>query len=201
MAMITLYPKNRKHFIKIINDAKSKFIIDVVEKIEKDIDYSPKWNIPESTEYTKIYKEKDYKKCIMSPSYIKTDVENEIRFMDFLEEENEVKWWFKNEVNDKKYFAIKYTDPKDDEPHAFYVDFVVRMNDGRIGLFDPKKGFTAKIAKPKAEALSKYLRDNKYKKIFGGIAVFQKGEWLYNDNKEYEYDEKDFSDWKSLSFD
>ncbi len=44
------------------------------------------------------------------------------------------------------------------ESHAFYVDFVIRMNDGGIGLFDPKKGFTAKIAKPKAEALSTYLR-------------------------------------------
>ena len=46
----------------------------------------------------------------MSPAYIKTGIQNEIRFMDFLEKANGVKWWFKNETNDKKYFAIKYCD-------------------------------------------------------------------------------------------
>lgn len=198
MANIALYPRNKDYFIKTINESKSQFIQDVVEKINREIENIPKWNIPKNTEYTKIYREKDYKKCIMSPAYIKTDIENEIRFMDFLDEENNVKWWFKNEVNDKKYFAIKYDDPETGEPHAFYVDFVIRMKDGRIGLYDTKAGFTAKIAKPKAEALSRYIKDNKSKKVFGGIAVFENGEWLYNDNEEYEYDEKDFSDWKPL---
>ena len=198
MANITLSTKNKDYFIRTINESKSQFTRDVVEKINREIEDIPKWNIPESTEYTKVYDKKDYKKCIMSPAYIKTDVQNEIRFMDFLEEENNVKWWFKNEVNDKKYFAIKYDDLETREPHAFYVDFVIYMNDGRIGLYDTKAGFTAKIAKPKAEALSKYIKDNESKKVFGGITVFEDGEWLYNDNKEYEYDDKDFSDWKSL---
>lgn len=72
------------------------------------------------------------------------------------------------------------------------------MNDGRIGLFDPKAGFTAKIAKPKAEALSKYLRDNKNKNLFGGIAIFENNTWLYNDNEKYVYAENDFSDWKRI---
>ena len=198
MANITLSTKNKDHFIRTISESKSQFIRDVVEKINRETEDIQKWNIPENTEYTKVYDKKDYKKCIMSPAYIKTDIQNEIRFMDFLEEENNVKWWFKNEVNDKKYFAIKYDDPETGEPHAFYVDFVIRMNDGRIGLYDTKAGFTAKIAKPKAEALSKYIRNNKIKKVFGGIAVFENGEWLYNDNEEYEYDDKDFSDWQPL---
>lgn len=198
MANITLSPKNKDHFIRAISESKSQFTRDVVEKINRETEDIQKWNIPESTEYTKVYDKKDYKKCIMSPAYIKTDVQNEIRFMDFLEEENNVKWWFKNEVNDKKYFAIKYDDSETGEPHAFYVDFVIHMKNGRIGLYDTKAGFTAKIAKPKAEALSRYLRDNKSKKVFGGIAVFENGEWLYNDNEEYEYDDKDFSDWKPL---
>lgn len=81
----------------------------------------------------------------MSPAYIKTDIENEIRFMDFLEEENNVKWWFKNEVNNKKYFAIKYLDPDNGEPHAFYMDFAIYMNDGEIGLFDTKAGLLPRL--------------------------------------------------------
>ena len=40
------------------------------------------------------------------------------------------------------------------------------MTDGKIGLFDTKARFTAKIAKPKAEALSRYIRDNKNKEGF-----------------------------------
>ena len=200
MATIAISPKNKEYFVKVINEAKSQFRRDIVEKIEKEIEEIDKWNIPESTEYTKIYREKKYKKCIMSPAYIKTDIQNEIKFMDFLDVGNGVKWWFKNEVSDKKYFAIKYISLDDDEPHAFYVDFIIRLNDGRIGLFDTKAGFTAKIAKSKAEALSKYIKINKHKNLFGGIAIFEDGEWLYNDNEEYEYNDNDFSDWKPLSF-
>ena len=195
---IVLTPNNQNYFINVINRAKDRYRTDIIEKLEREIEDIPKWNIPESTEYTKIYKEKDYKKCIMSPAYIKTDVKNEIRFMDFLEEENnKVKWWFKNETNDKKYFAVKYTNLDDGESHGFYVDFVIFMYDGRIGLFDTKGDLTAKITKPKAEALSKYIKDNESKKIFGGIAYDKNGGWLYNDNEEYHFD-ADFSDWKSL---
>ena len=195
---IVLAPSNKTHFVDVIECAKEKFRIEIIKKLVKEVEDIPKWNVPTSMEYTKIYTEKNYKKCIMKPAYIKTGVKTEIRFMEFLEEKNNVKWWFKNEVSDKKYFAIKYNDPKTEEPHAFYVDFIIRMNDRRLGLFDTKAGFTAKIAKPKAEALSRYIKDNKSKKIFGGIAVFENGEWLYNDNEEYEYDDKDFSDWEPL---
>ena len=199
MANITLFPENKEHFIHVINQAKNEFTKEIVDKIEKEIEEIPKWNIPQNTEYTTIYKQKNYQKCIMSPSYIKTDIINEIKFMNYLDEKNnQVKWWFKNETNDKKYFAIKYVNPDNKELHAFYVDFIIQMYDGRIGLFDTKAGFTAKIAKPKADALAKYIHTNK-KNLFGGIAIFENGEWLYNDSEDYEYDEKDFSDWKSLS--
>ena len=196
---IVLSPDNINHFIYIINYAKEIFKIAVTDQLNKEIEEIPNWNVPESAEYIKIYTEHNYKKCVMSPAYIKTDTQNEIRFMDFLEKENNVKWWFKNEASDKKYFAIKYVDPKDGQPHAFYVDFVVCMCDGMVGLFDTKAGFTAtdRKTKHKAEALSKYITDSKSKKVFGGIAVFENGEWLYNDNEEYVYD-GDFSGWKPL---
>ena len=197
---IVLFPSNKNHFISIINDAKEIFKNAVTKRLNNEIEEIPKWNVPESTEYIKIYREHNYKKCIMSPAYIKTNVQNEIQFMDFLERKNNVKWWFKNEVRDKKYFAIKYVDPNDGQPHAFYVDFVVYMCNERVGLFDTKAGYTAteQKSKYKAEALSKYITDNKSKKVFGGIAVFEKGEWRYNDNEEYVYDKGDFSDWKPL---
>ena len=196
---IILAPSNRDYFIDAINRAKDRFRREVVEKIEREIEEDLTWNVPENTEYTKIYEEKNYSKCIMKPAYVKNEILGEVDFMDFLDaENNQVKWWFKNGENDKKYFAIKYIDPNDGEPHAFYVDFVIRMNDGRIGLFDTKEGITAKIAKPKAEALAKYIKDNKKYNIFGGIVDFKDNAWKYNDNENYEYNERDFSNWKQL---
>ncbi len=196
---IILSPSNRDYFIETINRAKDRFRREVVEKIEREIEEDLTWNVPENTEYTKIYEERNYNKCIMKPAYVKNEILGEVDFMDFLDaENNQVKWWFKNGENDKKYFAIKYIDPNDGEPRAFYVDFIIYMNDGRIGLFDTKEGITAKIAKPKAEALAKYIKDNQKKNLLGGIVEFRNNAWMYNDNEDYEYKEKDFSNWKQL---
>jgi type III restriction enzyme len=198
MQQIVLDPANKDYFIETINLAKDKFKEEIVEKVEREIEESI-WNVPESTEYTKIYEEKKYKKCVMEPVYIKKFVSPEIGFMDFLDEKtNNVKWWFKNGEIDKKYFAVKYIDPDDNEPHGFYVDFIVRMKDGRIGLFDTKSGITTKVAKPKAEALAKYIKDNKKKNLFGGIAIFRNNAWHYNDSENFEPFEKDPSSWKQL---
>ena len=135
----------------------------------------------------------------MEPVYIKKFVSPEIGFMDFLDEKtNKVKWWFKNGESDKKYFAVKYTDPDDNELHGFYVDFIFRMEDGKIGLFDTKSGITTKVAKPKAEALAKYIKTNKKKNLFGGIVIFKNNAWYYNDSENFEPFEKNPKNWKYL---
>ena len=118
--------------------------------------------------------------------------------MDFLDGKPTIKWWFKNGESDKKYFAIKYIDPDDNQPHGFYVDFIIRMKDGRIGLFDTKGGITAKVAKPKAEALANYIKNNKKMKLFGGIAIFNNNACYYNDSENFEPFEKDPKSWKQL---
>ena len=200
MATITLYPNNKKYFIDIIEKAKTKYEREIVKKVKREFENIQKWNVPKIIEYTKNYELKKYKKSIMQPFYIKVYFQNEVNFMDFIDKDNNVKWWFKNEVNDIKYFAVKYTESGKSEPQSFYVDFIIYMTDGRIGLFDTKAGFTAKMAKAKAEALSKYIKNNRDKKLFGGITIFAKGEWLYNDNEEYEYNESDLSDWKPVDF-
>lgn len=195
---IVLAPENKDYFIEVINLAKNRFKEEVVEKIEREIEELI-WNVPENTEYAKIYDEKNYKKCVMEPVYIKKSISTEMDFMDFLDDNtNKVKWWFKNGESDKKYFAVKYTDPDDNQSHGFYVDFVVKMKDGRIGLFDTKSGITAKVAKPKAEALAKYIESNKEKNLFGGIVVFKNNAWYYNDNPNYEIMDKDPTNWKHL---
>jgi type III restriction enzyme len=198
MQQIVLDPTNKDYFIEIINLAKDRFKEEIVEKVERETEELV-WNVPESTEYTKIYEEKKYKKCVMEPVYVKKLISPEMRFMDFLDDKtNQVKWWFKNGESDKKYFAIKYKDPDDNELRGFYVDFIVRMKNGKIGLFDTKSGITTKVAKPKAEALAKYIKNNKNKNLFGGITIFKNNAWHYNDSENFELFEKDPASWKQL---
>ena len=203
MANIVMSEKNEKYFMRTINESKELFTKEVVKKIQREKESTDNWNVPKITTYTKNYGNMYCGKHIMFPNYIKIDSNIEKKFMQVLESKNNVKWWFKNGVNDKKYFAIEYVDLKDDEPHSFYVDFILYMNDGRIGLFDTKSGYTAENdqSKSKAESLSKYIADNKNKKLFGGITIFVNGEWLYNDRDVYDYDANDFSDWEPLVLD
>ncbi|KAF0138271.1 MAG: type III restriction protein res subunit, partial [Stygiobacter sp.] len=108
-----------------------------------------------------------------------------------------VKWWFKNGETEIKYFAVPYIDENGIE-RAFYVDFIVQFADDSIGMFDTKSGMTAKDAGPRAEGLQKYLKKNKNKKVWGGIAIFVNGTWRYNDKEKYEYNPNELSSWKIL---
>jgi hypothetical protein len=73
------------------------------------------------------------------------------------------------------------------------------MKDGRIGLFDTKKGITAEIAGPKSNSLQKYLREQnkKGKKLFGGIVEPKAGSFWFFNKEEYQYD-KELTGWELL---
>ncbi|MEM3074854.1 MAG: hypothetical protein QW727_02855 [Candidatus Pacearchaeota archaeon] len=137
----------------------------------------------------------------MKPFFIAKKSEPEEIFMALLDSSDKVEWWYKNREGEKKYFAIPYIE--NGKEWAFYVDFIVKFKDGRIGLFDTKSGITAKDAKAKAEALQKYIKEqnSKGKKLIGGIiAQRRKGdETLYlNNNEPYDFNQNDFSKWKVL---
>lgn len=59
---------------------------------------------------------------------------------------------------------------------------------------------TAKDARPRAEGLQKYIKEQnkKGKKLCGGIAIYVNGTWRYNDQEKYEYNPNDLSSWKIL---
>jgi len=111
---------------------------------------------------------------------------------------NKVKWWFKNGKQDGSYFAVPYVENGHEKP--FYIDFIVMLNDGRLGLFDTKGGIYAKTAKERAEGLAWYIAtENKGgKKLFGGIVLKDKNSWRYNDSEKYSYDPNNLNDWKFL---
>jgi len=203
---LILSKKNYQIIIDLISKAKTIYEKEVAKPVseQREIIEDKEWNIPRLISYTSVYKPVNYNKCIMIPSYEKLDSKTEQNFIQILDEKtNKIKWWFKNGKNERKWFAIAYNDENGIE-RSFYVDFIVRMEDGRIGLFDTKSGWTAKESKEKAEALFNYISKEKKKgkNLFGGITVFE-GEAIlkYFDAKKYSFNEgKLGKEWKFLSF-
>lgn len=163
------------------------------------------WNVPLKIEYNSKYKERipKYKKSIMSPVYESTAPskiwETEKSFMEFLDSHNKVEWWFKNGERDGTYFGVSYKDDQN-EDQTFYTDFIVKFNDGRIGLFDTKSGWTAKEAGPKSDGLQKYIleQNKKGKKLFGGIIHPKGGSFYTYTAIPYKWD-KELTGWKILN--
>jgi len=208
---IVLAEENRQSVIDVINRAK-EFYQEVVGKGKHELLQNDEpWNVPATINYNLNFEKKDYRKSIIQPYYARIsnkqkslleeyteDSVNEELFIEYLEKAKRVKWWFKNGSKDGSYFAVPYLENRQNKP--FYVDFIVKLNDGRIGLFDTKGGIYAKTAKERAEGLSEYIttENKKDKKLFGGIVLKDKNSWRLNDSKKYFYNPSDIKDWKFL---
>ena len=137
----------------------------------------------------------------MNPFYSKKLSEPEEKFIEYLNNSETVEWWYKNGETEKKFFSVPYIDD-DGKEKGFYVDFLIRFQDGTVGIFDTKSGRTAADAGTRHDGLYKYMQaeNKKGKKLIGGIVVDDNGTWRHNDKKEYHFDESDMSDWKILDF-
>jgi type III restriction enzyme len=207
---IVLADENRQAVIDVINKAKELYQEVVGRGKHEIIRNDGPWNVPKTINYNLNFVEKNYKKSIIQPYYSKTkgnenlslfeeDSEVEVAFIGYLEKSKQVKWWFKNGRQDGSYFAVPYVENRTEKP--FYLDFIVMLNDDRIGLFDTKGGIYAKTAKERAEGLANYIviENKKGKKLFGGIVIQDKSSWRYHPGKKYYYNPKDLSSWKYLS--
>lgn len=107
----------------------------------------------------------------------------EHNFADFLDSNsNAIEWWYKNGDQGKAHYAIGYTNSLG-EKALFYVDFIIRMNNGDIFLFDTKTENSDPDAPYKHNALWEYmqLQENKDKRLHGGIIINDDfGNWVYS---------------------
>ena len=203
IVQIVLSEKNAQHFVNVLDKAKEKYK-EEVEKRESELVLVENWNIQESLTYGENAVKEDKNKSIMQPFYKIGEWKSEMAFIDFLEKSQNVEWWFKNGDRDATFFAVPYED--DGKQKSFYIDFIVKLKDGRIGLFDTKAGLTKQVAGPKIDGLYEYIQkeNKKGKKLFGGIIVNTdsrnyKGRWIYFDKSSKEL-RNDFSNWKDLIF-
>ncbi len=183
-----LYKKNRPHFEKLFRKAIEAYTKKVNERRAKAKNRSFKlyhWLVPESREYNE-----NTNKVV--PAHIHALVpfirQNgastpEQRFEAFLEANRDyIDWWYKNGESGKQDYAVGYTKAQTGERSLFYVDFIIRMKNGQVCLFDTKSQASDIDAPAKHNALLAYMGsgENAHLHLMGGV-IIQKGEnWYYS---------------------
>ena len=137
---------------------------------------------------------KQFGKYAMRPAYIRIESMIELYFCRQLNRATGVTWWYKNDTT-KNGFGIPYL--KNGKYHTFMPDFIARMEDGSVGIFDTKDGNTLETAKEKAEALAAYIRGHKDPELFGGIVTNKDARWKVHCSVPFSSNMSD-TGWKDL---
>ena len=134
------------------------------------------WEVPESREYNEAANQvvpETMNHALIPFIQQKKASTPEQHFEAFLEDYTEsIDWWYKNGDSGKQHYAISYTNVDGDKA-LFYVDFVIRMKNGQIFLFDTKSEDSDKNAICKHNALIDYIHneENADKHLKGGIII------------------------------
>lgn len=187
---VILYHRNIKKFGAIISRAIAKYtkMIELRRKDRLERSYREYiWNVPEVREYNETtYTENDSKRNHAMLPYMQFNDNSfqERSFEDFLEEYSDcIDWWYKNGDSGKQHYAVPYT-KKTGERSLFYVDYVIRMKNGQVFLFDTKGRDSDKDGVEKHNALVEYMasEENKAKNLKGGIIIRQQKDdnWYYS---------------------
>lgn len=201
---IVMSKDNIQYFKDVINESLKEYKLNHPKEKNKAVKNDDLWNIPQKIDFNANNKERKpkLKKIIMNPFFESTsrskNWDTEKNFIEYLDIQDKIDWWFKNGEQDGTYFAVPYKDDQE-EDQTFYVDFIVKFKNGRIGLFDTKSGWTAEIAGNKSDGLQKYINDQnkKGKKLFGGIVIPKSGSFYTYTETPYKWD-KQLTDWKIL---
>ncbi len=149
-----------------------------IVNVAQDIRPDGKPHLGLAKDYTELYD-----KYVMKPALIKMASEIEINFSRMINRSKNVEWWYKNDTTSSS-FGIPY--PVDDYKYStFMPDFIVKMKDGRIGIFDTKDGHTLETAGARANALVNYIDQNQDLRLFGGIITWADDIWKIHDRNPY----------------
>ena len=131
--------------------------------------------------------------------------EPEIAFEKYLEEDSNVKWWYKNgESNPNDYFAIVYTNLVGKE-FLFYPDYIVRTTDGSTWIIETKggegrDGKTKNIDKATSNKYSGLKRYASYYNLkWGFVREKDIDRKLYISNTDKYVESMDDESWQPLS--
>ncbi|MBO4751579.1 MAG: DEAD/DEAH box helicase family protein [Bacteroidales bacterium] len=186
---VLLYSGNRAFVEELINSALSRYGNTLKAKPNVVRDYSvERYEIPATRIYNSgvVVPIDDIFNHALRPYFEQHDASKPERdFARWIDRQTElVDWWYKNGDEGKQHFAIPYTD-SGARRRCFYVDFIIRLKNGSICLFDTKTPGSDEDTPEKNNALWDYVQKHNeaYKekniRFVGGVLV-QKGEnWYY----------------------
>lgn len=200
---IFLDHRNFNEFENVMKYAKESYKRKI-EEIEDEL-IQTDWEVPTSISYIGESSEVKTKKSIMKPYLIKpntTQWESEKNFLNYLEKNKNVEWFFKNGERDMTYFSVKYKDINSQEK-LFYVDWIVMLKNKKLAIIDTKQGDTKKSSLHRHIGLKKYINSTKRDDIFGGIVSNTldnyQGIWkLFVGNSQKELEDENYSSWINL---
>lgn len=115
----------------------------------------------------------------------------ENKFEDMLNASSQIEWWYKNGEKMERYFAIPYfelNERKRSVRRAFYPDYIIKFNDGSIGIYDTKAGFTAdnEHVRQKANALHAFIEEHADLNLKGGIINVKNNHFYLQNSGDYD---------------
>ena len=202
---IFLHERNRKAFEEILCGAVERYrVVKEAEVRAKIVENLDDFEILPEYFFNQHADEKfESKACLYNPCYLSIDRSTpEKEFENLLEENSKnIIWWWKNGENKRDYFGIRYE--YEGGVHTFYPDYLVHFFNNKLGIFEVKDsndqdGIT--WTKAKAEALQKYIKDQKKSEntLLGGIVIKKRDGWKINSKLNYDWSKcvrGDWSDW------
>ena len=185
---VVLYHENQPKFKDFIERALDYYKKNIMEKrLAANLGFvAYDWNLPAERTYSDqtYHAREDVHNHATLLFYEENNVYTpEKNFTMFLERNSQfIDWWYKNANSGSDSFAVRYphTDGKN---HLFFVDYVIRMKNGTICLFDTKAAGGDQESVHKHNALIDYIEKEKAKQgvnIIGGILIEDNGCWKYS---------------------
>ena len=188
---VVLYHENRPKFADVVSKALDRYARQLKQRQQEAKKRSfeqYEWEVPEDRTYTEenhVIKDNMEDHALLPFIELRTASTPEQEFALFLESHSDsIDWWYKNGDSGREHYAVAYTNSQGDKS-LFYVDFVIKMNNGQVFLFDTKTENSDPDAPQKHNALLDYMQneENSPKHLQGGIIVHDinhSGNWLYS---------------------
>lgn len=186
---VILFNQNKGKFADVLSKVIGRYKRQIEDRREAAKqrafkDYT--WEVPETREYNESshHEERLVENHALLPFVQQNRASDpERRFEVFLEENRTaIDWWYKNGDEGKQHYAIAY-EPEGGGKRLFYVDFVLRMKNGQLFLFDTKSAESDADAPRKHNALLRYMQEeHPEQRLKGGVLIENKrtGNWLYS---------------------
>ena len=161
---VVLYSKNKPKFDHIIDSALERCAKEreaaKQQSAAKRVFKKYNWEVPEEriydSETNQIVEVRNY--ALLPFVQLNTVSGPEREFIKYLEDNSQyIDWWYKNGDKGKQHLDIEYNAGENNAKSLFYVDFIIRMKNGHIYLFDTKSIGSDMFAHKKHNALLQYV--------------------------------------------